>query len=231
MFYTLPSNVVPWLIGFPIFAFFGIRAWQNYLKLHNPLSKLFAYTGFSAAIAFFMWSVPFLFTNNLTILLVCNIIGDFFLFLLFFLQAKIIYYLALKNKVTEKYVLVPVAIIAMVGFISNSYGYIKNGVSLVDNTFNYSLPFLSDICQTILLAGSLMVGILMLFRINQQPNARAKVALLGISVLFILCGVGGALNVLLSGNPNQSPIIITSYIVGLFGFVVILFSARIFKRK
>lgn len=231
MFNQLPSNATTWLIGFPVFAFFGIRAWQNYLKLHNPLSRYFAYSGFMAATAFFFYSVPFFFTTDYTILMICNIIGDFFLFFMFFLQAKLIYYVSLKNKVSEKVIILPVAVIAIVGFLGNCYGYLKNGVSIVDNKFEYSLPLISDVCQTVLLVVVLLVGILLSTRIPQQPSMRSKVTLLGISMLYILSSIAGALNVLLSGSPNESPIIILSYIVGFFGFVIILFSSRIFKRK
>lgn len=226
MLVSPPSTVIPWLIGFPIFIIFGVRGWQNYHRLHNPLSKLFAYCGFSAGIAFFFFSVPFMFNISQDVMIAVSIIGDLFLYTLFVTQTYILYYLILKERVSAQLIMIPFLGLALVGWLSNCYGYIHNGVSIENNKFIYSLPPLSDYIQLVFLFIIMMVGVLLLGRVRQQTSPRAKGGLIGIAALFMLSGLGGALNVIMSGDPNQSPYIVLSYIVGFVSFVIILVIIR-----
>lgn len=227
----LPSNVVPYLIGFPVFLFFGLRGFMNYRRVHNPLSLYFGWAGLTAGLAFFFFSVPFAFTNNETAMTVFSIIGDFFLYVMLVIQASLVHYLALKNRVSGAVMLVPALILAITGWAAHIFGYIHNGVAIVDGVFEYQLPLIASVIQIILLVNVFLVGILLLTRIKQQPNARGKSALFGISVLYILSAAGGALNIILSGKPNESPAIIGSYIGGFVLFVGILLAVRFLKNK
>lgn len=230
MLNSIPSNSYAWLIGSVVFGVFAFRATRNYQRLHNPLSKLFAYSGACASLAFFFWSVPFIFSYDSNYLIIINIIGDFFLYLMFVLQAVVLHYITFKSKSTLKFILIPTILIASIGFVSNCYGYIKNGVAVIDNTFEYNLPVVSNIAQAILLVIVFLVGIVLLTRVFQQTTLRAKTSLVGIAILYILSSIAGGLNVLLSGSSNQSPIIIISYIGGFLIFISILLIVRLFKK-
>lgn len=227
MFNYLPSNVIPWLIGFPIFIIFGLRGLQNYHRLHNPLSRLFAYCGFSAGIAFFFFSVPFMFNISQNVMIAVSIIGDLFLYVLFITQTYTLYYLELKERVSAQVIMLPFLVLALVGWLANCYGYIHNGVGIENGKFVYNLPPLSDYIQLIFLFIIIVVGILLLVRVRQQTSWRAKGGLIGIAALFILSGIGGALNVILSGDPNQSPYIKLSYLIGFILFAIIIITLRI----
>ncbi len=230
MFSTIPENLLPYLIGFPVFMLFGFRGLRNYQRLHNPLSKLFAYSGFAAGIAFGSWSIPFFFPITEPIMIAVSIFGDFFLYAMFALQAYIVYYLALKNRIPAVFIVLPFSVLAFLGWLANCYGYIYNGVSVENGKFLYSLPAFSDFAQLVLLINVFIVGILMVGRIGQQTNARAKGALMGIGALYLLTGFAGTLNVILSGDPNGSPLIVAGYVVGFVSFVIILATIRLVQR-
>lgn len=228
---NIPANTLPWLIGSVAFLLFGLRATANYRRLHNPLSLYFAISGFSAFLAFFLYSAPLIFTTNTEILLVVNIVGDLSLYVMFVMQVVILHYLAFKNKVSLKVLLVPVIIIAVIGWLSHCYGYITNGVSVTNGSFEYQLPLLANIIQSLFLVTVFMVGVFMLARIKQQTDYRARLGLLGIGILYILSAVGGSLNVVLSGESNNSPAIILSYIMGFTLFIFVLITARVLSPK
>lgn len=230
MLYSLPSNVVPWLVGGLVITLLGLRGLQNYRKLHNPLSLFFAFSGFTAGLAFLLWSVPFAFTTNLTHLAYANIIGDLFLYIFLVIQAALVHYLTLKNKLPRGIFLAPFIIIAIVGWLSHCYGYLHYGVTIVNGNFEYTLPVIASIAQLILLINVFIVGLVLLKRISQQSNSRAKGAVVGIAVLYIFSGIGGSLNVITSGTPNQG-IVVFSYLMGFILFVVLLALIRVFNSK
>lgn len=228
---NVPTSTIPWLIGSFAFLLFGLRGASNYRRLHSPLSLFFSISGFSASLAFFFYSVPLIFTTNQDVLLVVNIIGDFFLYVMFVYQVVILHYLVFKNKIPLNVLLVPVILIATIGWLSHCYGYIVNGVSVVNGSFEYQLPLIANIIQVLFLIVVLMVGIFMLLRINQQSDYRARLGLLGIGILYILSGLGGSLNVILSGESNNSPAIIVSYIIGFTLFIFVLITARVLSPQ
>ena len=226
---NIPSSAIPWLFGAIVFLTFSIRATINYKKLHNPLSLYFAITGYSAFTAFTMWSIPLILTTNLDILLITNIVGDLFLYIMFVVQIVILHYLALKNKVPLKVVLVPAILLSIVGWLSHCYGYIVNGISISDGVFVYELPLIANIIQLIFLTFVFAVGTSLIKQIKRQTDKQAKIVLLSIGVLYMLSAIGGALNVILSGGSNQSPIIITSYFIGFILFTLIFVSIRLLR--
>lgn len=226
----IPSNAVPYLVGFPVFTLFGIRGYKNWRRLHNPLSGYFALSGFSAALAFFFWSVPFAISQDSTFLLIANILGDFFLYSMFVIQADLVWYLTLRDKMKRSLFVGPVVLLAIAGLISNSYGYIQNGLEIVDGELVYSLPLFSSIVQIILLVNVFLVGILMLGKLKELASGRSKTSLISVAILYIFAALGGAINVILSGNPNDSPLIIGAYVAGFILFVIILISVRFIKK-
>jgi hypothetical protein len=226
-----PSNLLPYLIGFPVFLLFGLRGMRNYRRLHNPLSLYFAWSGFTAGLSFFFFSTPFAFTNAEIPMTIFSIIGDFFLYAMFVLQAALLHYLTLKGRVSLSVLLTPAIVLAITGWVTHIYGYIHYGVSVTNKLFEYQLPLYASIAQTALLVVVLLVGVVLLSKFSQQSNTRGKAGLLSIGLLYILSAVGGALNVLLSGKPNDSPIIITSYIGGFVLFVGILIAVRLLRQK
>lgn len=228
---SIPSNIIPWLVGFPVFSLFGWRALKNYQRLRNPLSGYFAIGGISMALAFFLWSVPFLFTNSETPMQVVSIVGDFFFYLALVSQAALVYYLTLRNKIPKAVFMTPVLVIAIVGFSSHAYGYLHNGVAIVDGQFEYTLPFIASIAQIILLANVFLVGVLLFSRLKEQDTGRSKSNLIGIALLLMLSATAGALNIISSGKPNETLPIIASYAGGFIVFLLILLFARITRPK
>lgn len=226
----IPSNAIPYLVGFPAFALFGLRGYKNWRRLHNPLSGYFALSGFSASLAFFFWSVPFAISSDPTFILIANILGDFFLYTMFVIQADLVYYLTLRNKMSRALYVGPAVLIAIAGLISNSYGYVQNGIEIINGELVYSLPLFSSIAQMILLVNVFLVGILMLGKLKELASGRSKTSLISVAVLYIFAALGGAINVILSGNPNDSPLIIGTYVGGFILFVIILISVRFIKK-
>lgn len=228
---NISTSVVPWLFGAIVFLTFSIRATTNYKKLHNPLSMFFAITGYSAFIAFTLWSVPLIFSSNLNVLLFANIIGDLSLYIMFVFQIVILHYLVLKYKMQLKLVLIPAIVLAAIGWISHCYGYVVGGISIEEGVLVYQLPLIANIIQSIFLIFVLMLGVCLILQVNKQSNKKSKISLFSIAVLYMLSAVGGMMNVLLSGGANQSPIIIASYFVGFIIFTLIFVSIRLIKTK
>ncbi len=183
------------------------------------------------ALAFFCWSVPFIFTDSEVVMQIVSIIGDFFFYLTLVSQAALVYYLTLRDKVPKIVFMGPVLAIAAVGYISHVYGYLHNGVSIVDGNFEYRLPFIASVAQIILLANIFLVGVLLLSRLKDQKTVRGKSNLVGISFLLMLSATGGALNIISSGKPNETVPIIASYASGFVVFLIILVAARVIHPK
>ena len=228
---NIPSNIIPWLVGFPVFSLFGWRALKNYQRLRNPLSGYFAVGALSMATAFFLWSVPLLFTDNQTVMQIISIVGDFFLYLALVSQAALVYYLTLRDKVPKVVFMGPIVAIAVAGYFSHVYGYLHNGVAIVDGNFEYKLPFFASIAQIILLANVFLVGVLLFSRLKEQNSKRSKSNLIGISILLMLSATAGALNIISAGKPNETIPIIASYAVAFIAFLLILLFARIVRPK
>ncbi len=210
---------------------FGFRGYANYRRLHNPLSLLFAVSGFLIGGAFFFWSVPFFFVDTNGAMIIVSLIGDAMYYAMLSLQLYITYYLVLKEKIVTSYVIVPAVMLGIAGWLSHLYGYIKYGLSVASGSFEYTLPLLSSVIQLFLLANVFLIGVIMLSKIKQQSSARGKAGILGISAIYILSALGGMLNILLSGEPNQSPAIILSYAAGFALFAGLLILARLLSIK
>lgn len=228
---TLPTNVIPYAIGSPIFAFFAWRGWRNYQRLHNPISVYFALSGFFACLSFTSYCLPFFVTPNNTSLVVANIIGDIFLYALFITQAFLVHYLVLRNRFPRWIFTLPLILIAITGWISHVYGYVHYGMSVVENKVLYTLPFYSSIAQMILIVNVFLVGILLLVKLKQQSSGRGKGGLIAIAALYILSGLGGALNIITSRDSNDSSAIMISYVAGFGLFVFVLLCSRFIGSK
>lgn len=229
--YQLPNNLYPWLIGSVALLFFGFRGLANYRRLHNPLSLLFAVSGFLIGGAFFFWSVPFFFVNTNTAMIIVSLIGDLLYYIMLALQSYIVFYLTLKSKISAAFMVVPAVVIAIIGWTSHLYGYLKYGLSVDSGSFEYTIPLAASIAQILLIVNVFLIGIIMLTKIKEQSNMRARLGLIGIAVLYLLFATAGTLNILLSGEPNQSPIIIISYFGGFALFAGVLLSARFWRSS
>lgn len=231
MFDDIPTSAIPWFFGAIVFLIFSVRATINYKKLHNPLSLYFAITGYTSFVAFILWSVPLILTANVDIILISNILGDLSLYIMFVVQAALLHYLFLKNKMSLKKVLIPAILLAALGWLSHCYGYIVGGISITDGVLIYELPPIANVIQLMFLVLVFIVGISLFEQIKKQSGRRAKIGLFSIAILYILSAIGGALNVLLSGGSNQSPIIIASYFVGFIIFTIVFVSIRLLKSS
>ncbi len=224
----IPSNVVPYLIGIPVFLLFSYRAFKNYRRLHTPLSGYFALTGLFAALAFAFWSIPLIFTHDSTVLEVSNTIGDLFLFGVYAVSASLVHYLALRGRISKTLFMTPVILLCIIGWLSDTYGYFHYGIAVVDGEFTYKLPALSTVTQIILLINLLLVGIFLLKKVPEQVNSRGKLGLVGVSMLYILSAIAGALNVMAMENAN-SPAVLAAYILGFMVFITVMVLVRVKK--
>lgn len=148
---SLPPSLIPYFIGSIVFAIFCWRAVKNYRRLHNPLSKYFGIIAGMVALAFGTWTIPLLFTHDITVVTYANIIGDLFLYAFYVACAAFVYYLALRNHVPRALFMVIVSLLAIVGWASHVYGYVHYGIALANNELNYSLPTISSVIQLILI--------------------------------------------------------------------------------
>lgn len=225
--YSIPSNMIPFAIGVPVFLFFSWRGFSNYNRLHNPLSRYFAWSGLLAAAAFFFWSIPVIFSRNENYVLAVEIAGDVFLYSMFVLQFALLHYMVLYNKISRYVFMAPVILLAIVGMASHLYGYLHYGTSISDEAFDYTLPLISSIIQSILLVGVFLVGIILLSKLKDQKSSKSKANLVGVAALYILSGLAGLLNVLFSGTSNDSPLILTGYVAGFLLFMSVVLLAKI----
>jgi len=227
--YPIPSNVLPYIIGVPVVTYFGWRALKNYRRLHNPLSGYFAWTGFLAGLTFTFWSLPLLFTRDSTVLAISNIIADFFLACLYIVNASLVYYLAIRGRISKHLFMSPFKILSIGGWLASSYGYWNNGVAVVDGLFTYTLPPVSLAVQVILLTNLFIVGFLLLSKLSELSTGRSRTSLIGIAALYLLSALAGLLNVAMSGQAPTSHLVQASYIIGFVIFVSVLVAVRFIK--
>lgn len=226
----IPSNVIPYLIGVPIFLFFSYRSYKNYQRLKNPLSGYSALTGFFAALTFAFWSIPLFFTHDQTVLKLTNTIGDLFLFGIYATSASLFYYLIIRDRISKKLFMTPVVLLCIVGWLSDAYGYFHYGVAVVDGEFTYKLPVLSSVVQIFLLMNLLLVGIFLLKKVAEQDTGRKKMGLVGVSTLYILSSIAGLMNVVAGENANSSTVQ-GAYALGFLIFVSLMIFVRVKKAK
>lgn len=228
---TLPANLVPYLVGTFIFALFCWRARQNYRRLHNPLSQYFGIIAGFVALAFGFWTIPLLFTHDIQLVKLANIVGDLFLYAFYATSALFVYYLALQNRVPRKLYTVLVLLLAAVGWLAHVYGYQHFGVTVSDAEVVYQLPTLASVVQLFFIANVLLVGVLVLKKLPQQTTTRGRLGLVGISALFILSSIAGATNIIMSDGYSNSSVIMGTYLAAFLFFAAVLVVVRFSSKS
>ncbi len=227
---SIPTNMIQYIIGAPVFALFAWRGYKNYKRLHNPLSGYFALSGLLAAATFAIWGFPLFFTQDLTFLAYDNAFADLFLYALYVVSADLVHYLALRQRVSRAVFITPFIILAVIGSAIHAYGYIHNGVSIVNNEFVYDLPVASIFIQLIMLINIMLVGVFLLAKLGQQDSSRGRFGLTAVGILYLLSGLAGTLNVVLAEN-FRSSLIVGAYLSGFLFFVAILLVTRFRKSS
>jgi hypothetical protein len=210
----IPENLIPWLLGGFVLTLFGFRGLYNYRRIKTPLSKYFAITGISMGIAFFLWSLPFIFTTSEPVIRAGLIIGDIFFYTMLLTQTRVIWHLRLQ-RINYMWLFVPAFITAFVGWFSFARATLNSPVGVVDGLAEIPVTLVSHIAQAILLTGLIIVAILVILEIPKQKTTKHKLGLLSIAALYLGGGVGGIANLItLEAEANTSPIVFLTYMLG-----------------
>lgn len=210
----------------------GIRSTQNYRRLHLPLSRHFAISGFLAAIGLFLYSIPFLIIQNTETLQICLALGRAALDAVAFLQFYLIWYLTSLKKYPLRWFIWPLAVLGIIGYtlqlqhIFTSFVGVENGVVI----YSYH-----PIYRPLHLFSLLIVftaGVILVRSSFMQKELRGKVRLLSIAILYICAALADMYSTAFLGGLNNSPVVLIGYIIaaGVFLFTTLVFAKSQHKK-
>lgn len=226
---TVPSNLLPWLIGSIVIGFFGVRALLLYIRYKSPLSRYFMISSFALSVTLGLWSLPFLFTRSEPALRLIVGIGDVLFYVVLVYQTRITWYLSLRS-ISYAWLLIPSLGLALPGVIMSVLADITAPIGISNGIAIYPVSAFGLVIQAILLMNVVAIGLLLLTKVNRQKTNDAKLNLVSIGVLYACCGLGGIINTLFSAGDNQSGLVPTVYFLG-FSVFILVFIANVIRVK
>ena len=228
---SVPENLIPWLFGGFVLTLFGFRGLASYRRLNTPLSKYFAITGISMGIAFFLWSLPFIFTTSEPVIRAGLILGDIFFYTMLITQTRVIWHLRFQ-RINYLWFFIPALITAFIGWFSFAKATLNSPVGVVDGVAEIPVTVVSHAAQAILLSLLVVVAILMLLDTRKQKTLKSKLGLIAVAALYMGGGVGGIANVItLEAQANTTPVVFLTYTLGFFICAALIVVFRIVKSK
>lgn len=224
---SIPPNTIPFLIGTVVTIVVGIKSLQNYHRLHTPLSRHFAFTGFLAAAGLGFNSIPFYLTNNPDVLRICLTLGRLFLDLVGYWQIYLIWYLTWLRKYPLRYFVIPLTLLGIIGFVDQALYFQNNPIGLVDGLVLYKFSDLSRYIHIVSLMIVFVAGVVIGINAFQQTKIRPKVRLLSVSILYIFASMAITYTMYLQGY-NISRIFLLGSIIaaGVFLSTTLIFRNR-----
>jgi len=227
MLYALPVNVIPFFVLGLSILLFGIRGIYLYTKQKTPLIFYFGVSAALGGVSALMYSVPFIFTHDVTALKITTLIGDLFYFATTLVMARLIWYLGFNKKIAFGWVLTPY-LIAIIGAFVASIVYLPTiHYEFIDNTVLYPVPLVASWFFAAMSSAYVFVGLLTLrsARVVQISKQRIRLYLIGSA--FLLGGIFVIANFLFFQGSNTNVLSTIGYIiVAIILFIGIFVIAR-----
>lgn len=225
---TIPFNTIPYFLGSIATLVVGIKSLQNYRKLKTPLSRHFTVSGFLAAAGLGLYSVPFYLTNNPEILKVCLILGRLFLDMVGYWQIYLVWYLTGLRRYPLRYLVVPIVLIAAIGFINQTLYFYNNPVGVIDGLAVYKFAEPAKYIHMFSLLIVFVAGIIIGINALEQTKLRAKIRLLSIAILYVFASLADIYNTLFLQGSSNSWIVLIGFVIaaGVFLSTTLIFSRK-----
>lgn len=225
---AIPTNTIPYFLGSIATLVVGIKSLQIYQKIKGPLSKHFAISGFLAAIGLGLYSVPFYLTNDPKILKICIIFGRLFVDIVGYWQFYLIWYLTSLKKYKLRYFVIPLFIVAVIGFINQAIYFYNNPAGVIDGLAVYRFTELAGYIHLLALLIVFIAGIIISINAFKQTELRAKIRLLSIAILYIFASLADIYNTIFLQGSSNSWVVLVGFIIAAGVFLI---TSLIFSRK
>lgn len=181
----IPLNAVSWGVGSVCVMVFALKSFYRHRKLQIAVSYYFGWFGLLVSIAMAGYSFPAFFSQNIDLLRTFYTAGDGVLYLALLVQARMLWFLALRSQIAFLLIGVPVAIVGGVSWLIEARGA---ALSIQDNFMYFVTPRLSSLLQGWLLLALLLPTGYYFIRegLNQiEPKAKAKSIAVGLAYLIV----------------------------------------------
>ncbi len=220
---SIPTNVIPYLIGALATFVVGVRSTQNYHKFRSPLSRHFAISGFLASAGLFLYSVPFIFGLSGDSLRSPLLLGRFFLDLVAYIQVYLIWYLTSLRRVSLGWLALPATAIFMIGYaiqvkylLTASLGVVNGSATtefVATAAYFHAFALLIVFCAGLILAKNAFV----------QNDTRGKVRLFSVALLYMAASASDFYGAIFLGGLNNSWVVLAGFLVASGGFLLTSF--------
>lgn len=225
---NIPSNTIPYLLGSIATLVIGIKSLQNYQKLKTPLSRHFAFSGFLSAAGLGLYSIPFYLTSNPDVLRISVTLARLCLDIVGYWQVYLIWYLTGLRRFPLRYLIVPIGLIGVVGFVDQAFYYQTNPVGIVDGLAVYKFSDFAKYIHMISLMIVFVAGLVIGINAFQQKDLRSRVRLLSISILYVFASMADSYNTLFLQGLNNSWIVLVGFVIasGVFLSTTLIFNKK-----
>lgn len=223
---NIPSNTIPYLLGSIATLVIGIKSLQNYRRLKTPLSRHFAFSGFLAAAGLGLYSIPFYFTSNPDVLRISVTMGRLCLDIVGYWQIYLIWYLTGLRRFPLRYIVVPIVLIGIVGFVDQALYFQTSPVGIIDGLAVYKFSDFAKYVHMISLMIVFVAGVIIGINAFEQKQLRSRIRLLSISILYVFASMADSYNTLFLQGLNNSWIVLAGFIIaaGVFLSTTLIFS-------
>ncbi|HVE80948.1 MAG TPA: hypothetical protein VNA68_02295 [Candidatus Dormibacteraeota bacterium] len=187
----VPFNSVAWVVGAAGTLLLSYKSYKNWQKNQDPFSKYLAWFGLVTGIGLAFLGIPPILSSDETWLRIPYLIGQDLVFLGFLVQARIVWWLYLHNKMSFG---VPALVTAIPLLYASSQAWMG---SMVDRQPDF-VTFVQPREVTVILGATLLVlfvatGLFFLWQVRRQASALAKIkaSVIGMTYVIIGLSVGG----------------------------------------
>ncbi len=211
--FTIPINVVPYLLGSIATFVVGVRSAQKYKQLHTPLLRHFAISGFLASAGMGLLSIAYILPLDEYSLKIFLMVGRACLDVVAYLQIYLVWYLTPPKRHSIWWLVGPIIPIALVGYFYQVKAYLENFAGVVNNQAVFFVPKITSYTHAFSLLIVFCAGLVIFKNAFEQTETKARLRLFSVGLLYTVASLSDLYNTFfLSGQSN-------SWIV-LLGFAV-----------
>ncbi len=212
----IPTNLYSWAIGSIAMTLFGIRSLKRWRVTANPMSRYFGWFAILVGITMGFYGWPGFFTSDVRWLRLGYLVGSLFFYISLTLQARILWFVALKRWVRYRWLLfITIALDAFA--LANEIP--SSRVSITDKFLHYHYSAWSgNTVGLMLVALVLPLSVVFLNQAIHSHSLKAKLKSLGIGLVYVVVG-SSTFNTAVIYHGSDAP---STGTVDLLGFSVLL---------
>lgn len=222
MQFSIPSNVIPWLLGSIILLFLGVRSWIHLSKVNTPTTRFFVVVGLLGGLGLACYSIPSILTNDPQILKLGFLLGIPLLYSMFVYQTYFTWFGILKKKISYAWLLVPALAIAVTTMIIELNSTLQDNIYIDGGKLVFQFPQTSRFLQSILLLFVLVNGLWFIKEAFSIKDLSSKLRFFAFGIIFAAISASTISDNIFSGGNNSSKFLVYAYLVSFVSFFVTL---------